>query len=88
MQLVRNLEIMTRVNVLRVNVSERASFHERHKLDCTRVAYNILCDPVVINYKCNLKCIFIIKFEIKMSATSLFPRQLSMAYAMSIVFLF
>ena len=56
MQKVYNLEIMTRVNV----------FHECHKLDCTRVAYKILCDPVFINYKCNLKCIFILKFEIKM----------------------
>ena len=66
MQLVHNLEIMTRVNVYRVSVSERANFHECHKLDCTRVTYNILCDPIIINYKCNLKYIFIIKFEIKM----------------------
>ena len=45
---------------------KRANFHERHKLDCTQVAYSVLCTPIMINYKCNLKCIFIIKFEIKM----------------------
>ena len=26
----------------------------------------MFCVPIIINYKCNLKCIFIIKFEIKM----------------------
>ena len=81
MQLVYILEIMTRVNVQRVSVSERANFHECYKLDCTRVAYNVLCNPVMINYKCNSKFIFIIKFEIKMVdirdviVSSLFSRQ-------------
>ena len=45
--------------------SEHANFHECYKLDCTRVAY-ALCDAIIINYNCNLKCIFIINFEIKM----------------------
>ena len=46
-----------------MSVSERANFHECHKLDCTLVAYNILCDPIIKNYKCK----FINKFEIKMA---------------------
>ena len=49
-----------------MSVRERANFHECYELDCTRVAYNVLCD-LIINYKCNLKCIFIINFEIKMA---------------------
>ena len=32
----------------------------------TQVAYNVLCDPIIIIYKYNLKYIFIINFEIKM----------------------
>ena len=48
------------------SISEHTNFHERYKLDCTRVAYNILCDLMIINYNWNLKCIFITNFEIKM----------------------
>ena len=46
-------------------LSARGNFHECYKLDCVRVTYNVLCDPIIINYKCNLKCIFINKFENK-----------------------
>ena len=28
--------------------------------------HNVLCDPIIINYTCNLKYIFIIKFKTKM----------------------
>ena len=49
---------------------------------------------IIINYKCKIKCLFIINFEIKMVefrdviVSSLFPRHLSMAYTMPIVLLF
>ena len=48
-----------------MRVSEHANFHECYRLDYTRVAYNVLRDPI-INYRFHIY-IFIVKFEIKMA---------------------